>query len=1051
MKNSSVRLPALLAAAALAPSAVGQDFTQHRVYTLRADGELLDYFGHSVDGAGDWDQDGYDDVLVGAPQVYTEGSGYVQIVSGFDGRVLLRIDGAPSTDGLGDHFGFAVCNAGDVTGDGRDDVLVGAPKDDDGGEEAGSVALYSGADGSSILRIDGVPFDELGTTVAAVGDLDQDGYADFAASASRGGKVHVYSGEWVAQSAIGQTPLTPQVLYSYSGTGDYGFALAGVGDVDADTFDDFAIGTPNDMATGTVSVYSGASGALLHTFVGIERSALGQSIAGVGDLNGDTFDDFVVGACREVGSGPDAGRARVYSGEWVARTAAGQAPVTPEVLYTFLGDAPGDRFGAAAAGVGDVDGDGTMDVAVGASRTGPSSGTGYVRVFSGADGTTIATIGGLVTSDFTGWAVAGAGDVNKDGLADLVVGMARDGELSQGSALVYSGKRLGLASDAHSLSVTTGGAMNMSLDSGASVGGHLYVVVGTTSGIEPGLPTPLGVWPLNWDFYSTYSLISPPELVGFIGFLDPAGRAAAQVALPPSAPPNLIGFTLHYAAFSVDPNQSSLPTTSISNAVVLGFTIDQCSTSDPLLDCNGNGVVDACEIANGTASDCDGNTRPDECDLASGGNDLDVDSILDSCTTLVYVDGNAFGANDGTSWADAYTDLRLALAFAPPYSQLWVAEGTYKPWPDGTNRNGSFILRSDVGVYGGFTGVETSLDQRDWIAHPTILSGDLDGNDGPNLVGYQENSYSVLTAPLGTSPTAVLDGFVVHHGSASETAGCDAFDVFFANCRGGAIYALGSPTVRNCDFVENYGGFHGGAVYNYGNATYTRCSFSRNTAFEGGAVYNDAGARPMFVNCSFVENVADRGGAIYSTGAPTGEITMAGCVFNGNLATSRGGAMYSVNVQNKIASCTFANNEALVDNGGLVTTVGSVTFIDNSILWANVDPVGTTEQAQLAGGTYVVAFSAVEGWSGALLGISTSAADPLFVDLDGADGVAGNADDDLHLSAVSPLIDAGDTTRVPADATDLDRDGDTAEPLPLDVDGGARVAGSVVDPGAFEG
>ena len=105
---------------------------------------------------------------------------------------------------------------------------------------------------------------------------------------------------------------------------------------------------------------------------------------------------------------------------------------------------------------------------------------------------------------------------------------------------------------------------------------------------------------------------------------------------------------------------------------------------------------------------------------------------------VTYVDADAAGANDGSSWAKAYGDLQNALAAATSGDEVWVAEGAYKP-TSGTDRTISFQLVEGVALYGGFAGTEGARDQRDWAAHKTILSGDI-GNPGDS----SDNSYHVV-------------------------------------------------------------------------------------------------------------------------------------------------------------------------------------------------------------------------------------------------------------------------------------------------------------------
>ena len=138
----------------------------------------------------------------------------------------------------------------------------------------------------------------------------------------------------------------------------------------------------------------------------------------------------------------------------------------------------------------------------------------------------------------------------------------------------------------------------------------------------------------------------------------------------------------------------------------------------------------------------------------------------------IYVNAAASGANNGTSWQNAYPDLQAALAAATAGQQIWVAAGTYKPTA-GTDRAISFALKPGVGVYGGFAGTETALEQRDWRTNVTTLSGDLLGNDSgmvdPDNITMADDSYHVVVNNATGSGT-ILDGFTITGGNANNTS-----------------------------------------------------------------------------------------------------------------------------------------------------------------------------------------------------------------------------------------------------------------------------------------
>ncbi|MBS3784557.1 MAG: hypothetical protein KGY78_08935, partial [Anaerolineae bacterium] len=189
---------------------------------------------------------------------------------------------------------------------------------------------------------------------------------------------------------------------------------------------------------------------------------------------------------------------------------------------------------------------------------------------------------------------------------------------------------------------------------------------------------------------------------------------------------------------------------------------------------------------------------------------------------IIYVDGRATGAGNGTSWADACISLQVALNAAVSGSQIWVAEGTYIP---GIDRASTFQLKNGVELYGGFPRGGSTMDDRDPWRYTTILSGEIGNPDQET-----DNCWHVVTGS-GTDSTAVLDGFRVTEGHASgehEEAG------------GGMINTAGSPTVRNAVFLRNYASKYGGAIANWSSSpTMENVAFYGNRADAwGGAVEN---------------------------------------------------------------------------------------------------------------------------------------------------------------------------------------------------------------------
>jgi len=238
-------------------------------------------------------------------------------------------------------------------------------------------------------------------------------------------------------TAAGTTFAAGHVLtYTIDGdsAGDrLGHAVSGAGDVDGDGHDDFIAGAyyGSGSRPGYARVYSGRTGKQLYSFKGSSNNdGFGVSVNAAGDVNGDGYADVIVGAHLDDTGGTDAGLAKVFSGK------------NGSVLYTFKGDGGGDRFGLTANGAGDVNADGYDDLIVGAYYTGTGTAPGYAKVFSGKDGKLLYKLKGSSNRDYYGVYVAGAGDVNKDGYDDVVIGASFDDTkgTDSGRAQVVSGK-----------------------------------------------------------------------------------------------------------------------------------------------------------------------------------------------------------------------------------------------------------------------------------------------------------------------------------------------------------------------------------------------------------------------------------------------------------------------------------------------------------------------------------------------------------------------------------------------------------------------------------
>lgn len=412
--------------------------------------------------------------------------------------------------------------------------------------------------------------------------------------------------------------------------------------------------------------------------------------------------------------------------------------------------------------------------------------------------------------------------------------------------------------------------------------------------------------------------------------------------------------------------------------------------------------------------------------------DADVGS---TCGGRIYVDADAAAGGDGTSWGSAYRDLSDALAdlsarVAPcPWVliDVWVAEGTYVP-----PTTAGFSVHQGA-LYGGFAGGETQLDQRDPSAHPTVLSGDLNGDDLPDFQNRQDNAERIVSLNMSWGPVApLLDGFVIE-AAYDRPAG------------GWGTAVAGAGDVRSCRFRDNYSQTWAGAVFLSGyfrSVTLADCHFENNRCLDGPGAAGFWRAATVH-RCTFIENEGTRGGALEFVMTGGGEQTLvSGSLFVGNDAQDGGAILvesYSWTDPNaiRVAGCTLYANSATGLGGGIRAEGELSIQVTNSILWGNADSAGSGELSQVSLDNTEereVSYCCVEGFL-TLPGEVSFGVDPGFVDPFGPDLLPGTGDEDLRLAAGSPCVDTGDNARVAEDDLDLDGDGLTWEPVPLDLDG----------------
>lgn len=313
---------------------------------------------------------------------------------------------------------------------------------------------------------------------------------------------------------------------------------------------------------------------------------------------------------------------------------------------------------------------------------------------------------------------------------------------------------------------------------------------------------------------------------------------------------------------------------------------------------------------------------------------------------IIYV--SVDGTGTGTSWSDAIGDLQAAISMASSGDEIWISAGVYYPLecdPCTENqRTISFEVPTGVALYGGFTGNETTLQQRDWETNLTILSGDIDRNN------IQDGNAETVVYLHHVSEQTILDGLIIEQGYAVLPNGPvgERFNSGAAIYNSGVLTGSTShPVIRNCTFRNNYAAGFGGAIFNNGafggstNMQFDNCIFLNNEAGQGGgAIYNDASFNGVidqqFSNCHFANNTSSwqGGGAIINQGSQSGSAntSYSNCQFTSNTTTGHGGAILNIGrtgiCNSTFVECSFENNNG--NFGGAVANNGTLQGVANA-------------------------------------------------------------------------------------------------------------------------
>ncbi len=425
-----------------------------------------DFAGCNVAAAGDVDDDGHDDILVGADHESTvgndAGAAYLLLGPISGTHSLSSADASFRGEASSDYAGFALSSAGDVDADGHDDLLIGAYLADAGGNSSGAVYLVMGpvsgelglsaADARLIGEVSG---DNAGYSVAGAGDVDGDGHDDMLVGAKNSDAAGSYAGAayLVDGPTSGDVALSAAFgRYLGESEGDYaGTCVAGAGDVDGDGLADLLVGAPQAGGSTAGAAYlllGPAEGEIDLSDADAElggegaNDAAGCAVAGAGDVDRDGYDDVLVGATGEDGAGSDAGAAYLLLGP------LGLGDGLQDAQAMLTGEDAGDEAGERLAAGGDLNDDSYDDLLISAVSASSNAGAVYLVLGPVTGEISLSNaqwkLTGDASGDYAGYGASAAGDIDADGYGDLLVGAMKSdtGGTDAGAAYLFLGSDL---------------------------------------------------------------------------------------------------------------------------------------------------------------------------------------------------------------------------------------------------------------------------------------------------------------------------------------------------------------------------------------------------------------------------------------------------------------------------------------------------------------------------------------------------------------------------------------------------------------------------------